>query len=651
LFGLGFAQLLRTTADSMVVGTIVIEYYVLYAADGRIDIFNGLTLVALLLPLLAPLWGSLSASLPRHWLLVGSACYSLGVLSTFVILWTCFRMDLTGETPFQVWSLVSLLVAGAAVFNAASWAMLPAAAHDAQLPLSRAVAGMTAASALGLVGGYLFDWRGWEWLQTPGMDLLRVLQKTWPAQRPFLEGIMNLWSRQLWWSSACIVLNLGCVVGAWFASFRSDHCRCAWPLRAFAGFFADLKSVRSASESCSALVGQAAVIFVLAGYGAVLALFHLLIGIHGRYSLEWEQVLLLGLGVALGSVLTTIQGHPRRQRGLVPVAGLGLVTAGLWLTVEFDANWPCALLGVCAGLIITPLRATFLGALPAEAWGAGAALMNSANYLAGALATLVALMTLRWDFGSLHLSLVSLSMLTVPGVFLVASRGCFRDSIELLLEILIWPLYRIRAYGPGLRQFPSKGPVLVLANHTAWFDPIWLAKVLPRRLTPMMTSRFFDLPVLHWLMRHVVGAIRVQAGKLTREPPEIAEAVAALDRGECLVLFPEGYMKRREDKVLGQFGQGIWRILSQRPSTPVVVCWIEGGWGCFFSYAGGLPTKNKRLDFWRPIRVAVAEPQVLSAELLAEQRATRSHLMHCCLDARRYLGLAPLSTNTECQNE
>jgi hypothetical protein len=101
-------------------------------------------------------------------------------------------------------------------------------------------------------------------------------------------------------------------------------------------------------------------------------------------------------------------------------------------------------------------------------------------------------------------------------------------------------------------------------------------------------------------------------------------------------------MRRREEQPLSQFGPGIWHILSQRPATPVVVCWIEGGWGSYFSYYGGLPTKNKRMDWWRRIAVAIAEPRLLDPDILADHRTTRTYLMRKCLEARSLLGLEPL---------
>jgi 1-acyl-sn-glycerol-3-phosphate acyltransferase len=79
-------------------------------------------------------------------------------------------------------------------------------------------------------------------------------------------------------------------------------------------------------------------------------------------------------------------------------------------------------------------------------------------------------------------------------------------------------------------------------------------------------------------MVRVVHAIRVEASGFRREAPELREAVAALDRGEAVILFPEGGMRRREEQPLRHFGQGVWHILKDRPQTPVVVCWIAWMW-------------------------------------------------------------------------
>jgi 1-acyl-sn-glycerol-3-phosphate acyltransferase len=214
----------------------------------------------------------------------------------------------------------------------------------------------------------------------------------------------------------------------------------------------------------------------------------------------------------------------------------------------------------------------------------------------------------------------------------------FRPFFELASEPVLWLMYAVRGTGPALTAFPPRRPCIVVANHACWFDPIFLSKVLPRPVTAMMTSRFYDVPGIRWLMRRF-GTIRVQESTFKHDAAEIGEAVAALDRGECVVVFPEGFLRRSEEKPLKRFGRGVWQILQARPDTPVFACWIEGAWGSYCSYKGGPPTKNKKPDFRRPIAVAVAAAVTVDADTLKDHLATRVFLMNRVLAARALLGL------------
>ena len=140
-------------------------------------------------------------------------------------------------------------------------------------------------------------------------------------------------------------------------------------------------------------------------------------------------------------------------------------------------------------------------------------------------------------------------------------------------------------------------------------------------------------------------------GKLRRDIPELEAAIELLDKGGTVLIFPEGYMRRKEEMVLRRFGQGIWRILCKRPQTPVFACWIDGGWGSYFSYWHGSPTKNKRMDWWRRVDIGVSEPMVVDADTLADMNETRNKLMQACLQARRWLGREPYSLSGVDSNE
>jgi 1-acyl-sn-glycerol-3-phosphate acyltransferase len=234
--------------------------------------------------------------------------------------------------------------------------------------------------------------------------------------------------------------------------------------------------------------------------------------------------------------------------------------------------------------------------------------------------------------------LVGLVLLAAVQAWLTLSR----PAIEVAAEPVLWLLCQIRASGPGRTEFPQTGPVLVIANHAAWFDPLYLGKVIHRPVTPMMTARFYNLPVLRPILRHVVGVIVVAEAPVRREAPEVQEAIAALDAGRVVVIFPEGYLRRKEEQLIRRFGQGTWQILQARPQTPVVACWIEGGWGSYTSYHNGPPTKNKKLDVRRPIGVGLSAPEVVPAEVLADHLPARVYLMNRVLEARKHLGLPPV---------
>ncbi len=333
--------------------------------------------------------------------------------------------------------------------------------------------------------------------------------------------------------------------------------------------------------------------------------------------------------VAVGVGLAFLTVSPYRGLGLVPLA------ATFWLGVTIygvtTGHWPGGANGLSLGLIA--------GALARGLRGQGSV---EENY--GLMTAVLVGAGLAWAgvVRERPFTLAAYTALVTATALVVWSWSrLLRPTIELALEPVFAVMYRIRGTGPGLANFPCTGPCLVIANHACWGDPFFLAKYIPRPITPLMTARFFRPGIVGWLTR-LFGIIRVPEGTYKKDAPEIREAIAALDRGECVVIFPEGYLRRTEDRPLRRFGQGVWQILKARSQTPVIACWIEGGWGSFTSYHNGPPTKNKRPDFRRPICVSVSEPVTVSDRVLADQLRTRLHLMDLVSAARTHAGLQPL---------
>lgn len=113
---------------------------------------------------------------------------------------------------------------------------------------------------------------------------------------------------------------------------------------------------------------------------------------------------------------------------------------------------------------------------------------------------------------------------------------------------ILWPLMRtiVRWDIDGTERLTdAEGGIIVAPNHLSWFDPpvvafaLWEADRPPRFLGK---EAVFRVPVF--------GRIIKGAGQIPvyRDTPEVAaairDALAALVRGECVVVYPEGTITR-----------------------------------------------------------------------------------------------------------
>jgi 1-acyl-sn-glycerol-3-phosphate acyltransferase len=552
--------------------------------------------------LLAPFNGCINNGLPRRWVLVGSAAYTLLIVTLFA----------ASQGSWMI--CLGMVALGSAVYSPARYAMLPAVAEDARMPLPRVNGWIEMGGAAAIVGGVALGWAVAADSGTP------------------LAGHV---------AAVLVGLNVLSLAAAFPASFPSDVRRPEPPAQAIAGFFRDSVRIGRQRAAMGSLLGLASFqAIVTAGSGAIV----LQTLDRDSSSGLLQAMVLMGLGAGLGCLTAAWQGHPRRSLGLAPLGATGLLLALAWMTLLLSAEQalpliPCLALGFMGGLINVPLRAAYQAAVPADARGNGMAVMNTVIYvLTTALALLMVGLVRGGRLPTPTSQLGLLSVLAAAGA-IAAWRLLYPQAVEQILESLMTPMYRVRTHGPGRDRMPRQGPLLIVANHAAYLDPFWLCKMVPRKVTPMMTSFFYDRPFIRWSMIHIVNAIRVPASGFRRAAPELVEAVDVLRKGGCVLIFPEAQLRRREDQPLRMFGQGVWRILQEVPQTPVLVCWIEGGWGSFTSYFNGPPLRGKWLDWRRRIDIAIEEPGVLNKTVLADQHATRQHLMQMCLECRRYLGL------------
>jgi 1-acyl-sn-glycerol-3-phosphate acyltransferase len=131
----------------------------------------------------------------------------------------------------------------------------------------------------------------------------------------------------------------------------------------------------------------------------------------------------------------------------------------------------------------------------------------------------------------------------------------------------------------GREKLPVDGPAIVAANHNSHVDTIVLlclfpSKLLPK-LRPVAAADHFDKGGFgSWFSRNIIGIIPIKRGGASRSEDVLAEAKAALGRGEILVVFPEG--SRGEPEEMTRFKTGVARLVEHHPEAKVTPVYLQG---------------------------------------------------------------------------
>ncbi len=113
------------------------------------------------------------------------------------------------------------------------------------------------------------------------------------------------------------------------------------------------------------------------------------------------------------------------------------------------------------------------------------------------------------------------------------------EAYRRALTPVVRTLYRMEMR--GLENVPSDGPLVVTGNHESILDPFVVSAAIPRPIRYLAKSELWSVPLLpRWLAS--VEAIPVERGG--SDVAAIASAIAALEAGEVVGLFPEGGVMR-----------------------------------------------------------------------------------------------------------
>jgi 1-acyl-sn-glycerol-3-phosphate acyltransferase len=149
-----------------------------------------------------------------------------------------------------------------------------------------------------------------------------------------------------------------------------------------------------------------------------------------------------------------------------------------------------------------------------------------------------------------------------------------------LVRVVLLPSFLIyfRLQRIGREHVPNAGPVLLAANHRSFLDPFVIGALTRRPVYYMAKRELFERRWQGWLLNSL-GAFPVDRGAGDEHAMSTARMI--LERGDCVVIFPEG--TRVRPGPLGAPHRGVGRLALQTGArvVPVAVIGTEDvrrGW-------------------------------------------------------------------------
>jgi len=133
----------------------------------------------------------------------------------------------------------------------------------------------------------------------------------------------------------------------------------------------------------------------------------------------------------------------------------------------------------------------------------------------------------------------------------------------------------------GAEKLPKFGPAIIVANHNSHLDALVLMSLFPfssiESIRPVAAfDYFFKNRLLRFISEKLIGILPIdrKRGYKTKGAYPLQPILDALDRGEIIIIFPEG--SRGEPGKLKPFKSGFAHLTKMRPDVPVIPVTLSG---------------------------------------------------------------------------
>lgn len=161
-------------------------------------------------------------------------------------------------------------------------------------------------------------------------------------------------------------------------------------------------------------------------------------------------------------------------------------------------------------------------------------------------------------------------------------EASLRRPLQFLFFLLVVRPIVLIVLGLNVRRrhlLPEVGPAIVVANHNSHLDAIVLMTLFGmtrlERVHPVAAADYFlKNRWLAWFSTEIIGIHALERNTVGVRSDPLAGICDGLDRGDILILFPEG--SRGEPEQIAEFRTGIAHLAKRYPQVPVVPVFLHG---------------------------------------------------------------------------
>lgn len=188
---------------------------------------------------------------------------------------------------------------------------------------------------------------------------------------------------------------------------------------------------------------------------------------------------------------------------------------------------------------------------------------------------------------------------------------------------VLWPFMMVftKRDWHGTDNLDVDSGMVLAANHLSWFDPIVISHVLWDNNRPprfLAKDSLFRVPVVGWIMRSA-GQIPVVRGS-SDAAVAVQAAVDAAERGECVIVYPEGTITKDPDMwpMAAKTGAARIGLTARVPVIPMAHWGAQQVMGPYKKEMRLLPRKTMHVEVGPPVDLSDLYDRPIDADTLHE---------------------------------